>query len=369
MNACKQRLQTLPCDKLGYGYTSHPLGASDTVLHLMRNQGNSFPPLVEGQYFFVSVKMCDTECCETMRVIARDGDDLTVERTNPCDCISSNARVTYLDSGREYVQALAREIGLNVEDPLVYNCETNTLSLDCTKLNMGGDCGCGSGKDEAGVGKRGPQGERGADGKDGVSVTGITIDDTNTLKWTDNKGKTHTIGTIIPPQGQKGDAGPQGPQGPQGPAGPQGEDAGAISMERDEATGTFSLFITNGEGVKRNIGSWKPVAGVGIADMNVVDGNLEVTLTDGNKLNAGSTVGPRGPQGQTASFSMLYSNGRVYIGGPAKAEVYLRKNGAMLGGRQQIPDNGLLIMNNPNSSTEAVIELVHNGGVVALGYF
>ena len=234
---------------------------------------------------------------------------------------------------------------------------------------MGGDCGCGSGKDEAGGGRRGPQGERGADGKDGVSVTSIAIDNTNTLTWTDNKGKTHTIGTIIPPQGQKGEKGDQGERGPQGPAGPQGEDAGAISMERDEATGTFTLYITTGEGAKRSIGSWKPVAGVGIADMNVVDGNLEVTLTDGKKLSAGSIVGPRGPQGQTASFSMLYSNGKVYIGGPAKAEVYLRKNGAMLGGRQQIPDNGLLVMNNPNSSTEAVIELVHNGGVVALGYF
>lgn len=369
MNACKQRLQTLPCDKLGYGYTSNPLGTSDTKLHLMRNQGNAFPPLAEGQYFFVVVKPCDNECCETMRVIARDGDVLTVERTNACDCIGSNARVSYLDYGREYVQALAREIGLNTVAPLVYNCETNTLSLDCTKLNMGGDCGCGSGKEEAGGGRRGPQGERGADGKDGVSVSSIAIDATNTLSWTDSKGKTHTIGTVLPPQGQKGEKGDAGERGPIGPAGPQGEGAGSISMERDEATGTFTLYITNGEGVKRSLGSWKPEAGVGIADMTVTDGNLEVTLTDGNKVNAGSIVGPRGPQGQTASFSMLYSGGRVYIGGPAKAEVYLRKDGEMLGTRQQIPDNGLLVIDNPNTAAEAVIELIHNNGVVALGQF
>lgn len=367
MNVCPIRLQTLPCGLQGYGYLSTPVRSTDTVLRLMNGHGAFFPALQGGQYFFVTVQGCDG-CCETMRVTARDGDVLTVVRTDICDCINSNARVTYDAGSREYIQAIAREIGINTVSPLNYDCETHTLSIDCNKLATDSDCGCGSGTGTAGGGLRGPQGPAGRDGADGVGIERFSIDGNNTLYWTNTVGKTYTIGTLTAPRGEKGEKGDKGDTGPQGPQGPAGTDAGTISMS--EVAGVFTLQLTKPDGTNKVIGSWQPVAGVGIEDANVnSDGNLIIDLTNGTQANAGYVIGPRGPVGEVASFGVLYRNGTVYVNGPVGAEFYLRRSGTMLGGRQTIPSGGVAQMANPNTGAEALIEVVHNGGVVALGWF
>ena len=340
---CKQRLQTLPCSLRGVGYLAEPVGSAANTLTLMKGQGANFPTLTDDQFFFVSVEGCKG-CCEQMRVVARDGDTLTVERTNHCDCIDSNARVAYDYTSREYILAIVRELGIEVTSPLTYDCESNTLSIDCNKLATDSDCGCGSGKNAAGVGQRGPQGPAGRDGKDGLGVASIHVaDDTNVLTWTDSLGQRHTAGTITAsrgPQGERGDVGPVGSQGERGPQGEKGE--------------------RGPQGEK----------GVGITSHNInQDGELELVYSNGESANVGRVVGPRGPQGATASFSVLHNAGKVYIAGPAGEEVYLRKSGAVIGGRQVIPGGGVLTMDNPNVSEAALIELVNKTDVVALGWF
>lgn len=368
MNTCPARLQTLPCSLQGYGYLSEPVRLGDTTIRLMKGHGAYFPELVGDQFFFVLVEGCDG-CCEQMRVTARVGDVLTVERGNGCECINSNARVSYDYTSREYIQAIAREIGINVKSPLEYDCETNTLSLDCNKLATDSDCGCGSGQNKSGEGRRGPQGPAGRNGADGISITGISIDEHNTLRWTDSKGNSHTIGTVVAAQGPRGEKGDTGPQGPAGPTGPQGDDAGKIQMSEHE-DGTFELFIITPEGGTKSLGTWKPRAGTGITDLNIdSDGHLIVNLSDGAKVDAGSTIGPRGPIGHTASFGMIYRNGKVIVSGPAGAEVYLRTEGRILGSRFSIPANGTIGIDNPNTGVETVVELVYNGGVVEVGWF
>lgn len=346
MTVCKQRLQTLPCNKQGYGFLSVPVRPTDTTIHLMKGHGEYFPELVGDQFFFVRVQGCNG-CCETMRVVARAGDKLTVERMGACPCIESNARVSYDHSSREYAHALIREVGLNTKSPLHYDCETNTISLDCNAVMKDSDCGCGSGKNESGVGARGPQGPAGRDGADGLGVRSISIDASNTLTWTDSNGRSHTIGTVTAAQGPVGPVGPAGPAGPVGPAGPQGEDAGSISMESSD-DGSFALFLTTGEGEKKVIGTWSP--------------------PKGDKGDKGDT-GARGPTGPVGTFNMLERAGKVYIAGPVGETVTLRSNGKTVGERIVIPDGGLWQGANPNTGAQAVIELVHNGSVVALGYF
>lgn len=368
MNTCPARLQTLPCSLQGYGYLANPVRLGDTTIQLMKGHGAYFPELSGNQFFFVMVEGCDG-CCEQMRVTARSGDVLTVERGNGCECINSNARVSYDYTSREYIQAIAREIGINVKSPLEYDCETNTLSLDCNKLATDSDCGCGSGKNQAGEGRRGPQGAAGRDGKDGVSIVGVSIDEHNTLRWTDSNQKQHTIGTIIAAQGPRGEIGPQGPQGPQGPAGEKGDDAGKIQMAEHE-DGTFELMMIGLDGATKSLGTWRPRAGVGIKDLNInSDGHLIINLTDDTTVDAGSTIGPRGPMGPTASFGMVERNGKVIISGPAGAEVYLRTGGRLIGSKIIIPSNGTIGVDNPNTGVETVVELVHNGNPVEVGWF
>lgn len=368
MNVCTARLQELPCDLRGFGYLAEPVRLNDTTLLLMKGQGEYFPAITGDQFFFVNVEGCKG-CCEHMRVTARDGDRLTVERTGRCDCINSNAKVSYDYTSKHYIQAIAREIGLNVLSPLTYDCETNTVGIDCTKLAQDSDCGCGSGNNAPGTGPRGPRGESGRDGTDGVGVRSISIDATNTLSYTDTLGRTYTIGTVTAAQGPKGDKGDVGEPGPQGPPGIKGDSVGQLSM-RDNSDGTFSLILTDGNGQVTEVGSWTPPAGPGIADMNInANGELIVELTTGVQINAGVTIGPRGPVGPAASFDVTYVNGQVYVAGPAGAEFWFIRQGTQLGPRLFIPADGIWYGNNPNTGVPTVIGVRTAGGVVAVGYF
>lgn len=366
---CKNLLVALPCDLQGFGYTREPLNKTATEIKLMKGHGAYFPTLEQGQFFFVRVSACN-DCCEQMRVIAVNGDTLQVERNGSgCECISSNARVQYDYMSKEYIQAAAREIGLNVTSPLTYDCETNTLSIDCNKLATDSDCGCGgTGTGGTGGGQRGAKGDKGDAGKDGVGVASFTIDGSNTLRWTDTNGKTYTIGTLTASRGPQGEQGPQGERGERGEKGEKGDSAGNITMVDND--GEVSLNMVDGEGNTTLIGTFTPPQGVGVQSAVVqADGTLLLTLTDNSTINAGNVVGPRGLQGERGSFDMLYSQGKVYVCGPAGAAFTLNKDSNALTGTLTIPASGIWEGDNPNTGAAGVIKVVHNGGVVAIGMF
>lgn len=366
MNVCDGLLKELPCDKSGLGYTREPVSQHGNTLYLMKQQGQNFPDVVDGEYYFIRVQGCDT-CCETMRVVSKHGDTLTVERNNPCPCISSNAKVAYDAQSKAYIQAAAREIGINAASPLTYDCETNTISLDCTKLAFDSDCGCGTGGG-AGGGYAGEKGEAGRDGRDGVGILSLSVRN-NVLYWTDTLGNEYTAGTITAARGVQGEKGERGEQGERGEKGEKGDGLGTLRMT-GKPDGTMVLALTDGEGKRTEVGSWLPPRGVGIEDATINDaGNLILTLTDDTEVDAGYVRGARGEQGEVASFSVLYKNGTVYVAGPVNAEFYLRAGGRMLGSRVRIPSSGVWSGANPNTGAETLIEVVHNGGVVALGYF
>lgn len=401
MNTCPARLQSLPCSMRGYGYLSDPVRQSDNTLRLMKGQGAYFPELVGDQFFFVTVEGCDG-CCEHMRVVARDGDTLTVERTSRCDCINSNARVAYDYNSKEYIQAAAREIGLNVKAPLLYDCESNTISLDCNALGLDSDCGCGSGKGGAGTGGRGEKGEAGRNGVDGVSVVSISIDEANKLTWTDSTGATKTIGTIQPPKGQKGDKGDRGDVGPQGPEGPKGDALGTLSMTSNE-DGSQTIRVTNADGETSVVGSWTPPRGVGVQSATVNEaGELIVTLTDNTQQNAGAVrgVGVTGAafnekgelvltlsNGQqlnagvppakaaeaksAAGFSFVAIDRALYISGPVGAQFDIKRGvgagGAGYAAGLVIPANGVYTTTHNGGQGDTLLSVVSGGVVVALG--
>ena len=148
---------------------------------------------------------------------------------------------------------------------------------------------------------------------------GLLMDETNPIVEVDGivtftfaNGQTIDVGTIGPvgpigpegpqgpqgPQGDKGDdgeaglsgargpEGPEGPQGPEGPEGPQGDrgptgpkgDVGPAGADGEDG----EAGLSGAQGPQGNPGQ----NGVGIANIQEVDGDLIITLTDG------STEGP-----------------------------------------------------------------------------
>ncbi len=110
----------------------------------------------------------------------------------------------------------------------------------------------------------------GCAGPVGTGVTTATVDSSGDLSIVLSDGSTVTAGNVEGPQGPTG---PQGPQGPQGVQGPAGE------------------------------------SGTGISSASVNDaGELILTLTDGQTVNAGSVVGPEGPSGPQGPAGTITGN-------------------------------------------------------------
>lgn len=141
------RLAMTTCSQTGQGFTRAPLNPGDTEVQLMTGHGDQFPELTPGHFFFISVYAGCSQCCETMRVTARTGDILTVERpaAGACGCMKSNATVVYARDSREHLEALIRDIGINVVPPLRFDPCTRTLSINCEELHEMVSRPCGGG--------------------------------------------------------------------------------------------------------------------------------------------------------------------------------------------------------------------------------
>lgn len=133
--ACPVIYPSLPCLLSGQGYTAQPTPLGAATLQLQNGHGAQFPALMPGQWFYAEVTDSCYQCCETVRVVGRAGDTLTIERqSNTCGCIKANARVRYVSSSREAILAIASEVDLNAQAPLYFDCESRSLMLDMDAL-------------------------------------------------------------------------------------------------------------------------------------------------------------------------------------------------------------------------------------------
>lgn len=133
--ACPTRYVPLPCAMSGVGFTATTTQRSSGSIQLQAGHGANFPEVAGGKFYFVHVESRCGSCCEHVRVVGKAGDTLHIQRLGQgCECIPSNARVRYDGMSREAVFAIAQEVPFNVVDPLVWDCETRTLSVNCAKL-------------------------------------------------------------------------------------------------------------------------------------------------------------------------------------------------------------------------------------------
>lgn len=134
---CANNLIPLPCNIPGVGYTRTTFDNTDTEIPLMSGHGLNFPAVASGKWYYVKVYDACSGCCGEYRVTGRTANSLTVEPVSPlgCACMTSNAKVTFVDVPVYIVEDIVKSVGINVVAPLVYDCTTNTLSLDCTAWN------------------------------------------------------------------------------------------------------------------------------------------------------------------------------------------------------------------------------------------
>ena len=125
-------------------------------------------------------------------------------------------------------------------------------------------------------------------------VKAVEVTDAGKLIFTLTDGSTVDLGSVMGPQGPKGETGPAGPQGQTGPAGAQGEtgEAGAsiTSITKKSQSGTTATYT------------------IALSDGKTFDFNVETVKGEkgdkGDKGETGATgpkgeTGERGPQGET----------------------------------------------------------------------
>ena len=128
-------------------------------------------------------------------------------------------------------------------------------------------------------------------------VKAVAVTDAGKLIFTLTDGSTIDLGSVMGPQGPKGETGPAGPQGQTGPAGAQGEtgEAGAsitsiTKKSQSGTTATYTIALSDGKTFDFNV--------------ETVKGEKGDTGAQGPKGDPGETgpqgqTGPQGPAGPT----------------------------------------------------------------------
>lgn len=351
--ACDKPLIFLSCDSSGQARTAQAVNPNDTVIQLMRGQGSRFPEVPNGKWFYIRVVGCDS-CCETMRVVGRDGDKLHVQRGfgTQCTCIKSNSLITYTTDTQYFFEDLLSVLPLNVADPLKYNCETNTLSVDCAKLfsSKCGGCGCEgtsniaaaenpapAGGGGGGAGLRGPKGDR---GDAGVGIQTMNVSATKRLIVTLTDGRLIDAGMVPTAAGVPGERGAPGEKGEKGEKGD---------------------------------------AGTSLVEFTMQNGNLIAAMSNGESKNLGSVIGPqgpRGPQGEQGpigqdghTFSYVEDATNAYLSGRPGTTVRLvimTPTGEEDGGSFDIPPAGFLKIRKLNVTGKTAVLIRQNGSTMGV---
>ena len=346
MANCELGLVPLTCDRTGTGFTAHPLDIESNRLHLVKGHAKHFPPIINGQYFYVRIKGCDG-CCEVAKVVGIDEDVFELDRTMSakCACIKSNTMVTYEWDTIQVIKDIANSIGINVESPLKYDACTRTLSVDCKEL-FAKDCGgCGEGVPNGGNavapagGLRGEQGEK---GEAGVGLASFTITASGQLMYTLTDGTTRSAGVLPVAKGARGEQGPRGEPGVQGDKGDDGK---------------YPTTVNIADGKIRFV----------MSDNSVLE--TDASTLKGEKGDKGD-AGPKGDKGDVGySFQYVETEDKAYVFGvpniaftiqsPAMPNVTLGPYTTAADGFVEIPK--------PPTSGKAVLKLMVKDAIVGIG--
>lgn len=189
------------------------------------------------------------------------------------------------------------------------------------KLNLGNVIGAKGDKGDTGAaGATGDKGDKGDAGADGIGVASIDTNENGELVITYTDGETVNLGKIIGPEGAKGDKGDTGVTGAQGETGAKGD-------KGEEGVGVSNVTLQNGElvvtlsdGNKFNLGNVKGEKGdkgddgVSVTAVNLTeDGELSMTFSNSSTISLGNIKGQNGKDGVGISSSVINDKGELVI--------------------------------------------------------
>ena len=126
---------SLQCIQSGHGMLKTDFCASGQVT-LQEGAGKQFPVLKSGQGFYAQLLSPCADQCEEVRVIATNGDIFTIERlAGSSVCFPVGSSLRYTSTSVRAIREIAMESVPLVSEPLIYDCATHTISIDCAKLN------------------------------------------------------------------------------------------------------------------------------------------------------------------------------------------------------------------------------------------
>ncbi len=200
-------------------------------------------------------------------------------------------------------------------------------------------------------GKNGANGVNGTNGKDGVGIAGIDITDDGELSITLSNDNVVNLGNIKGPKGDKGDTGAQGATGATGATGEAGKDGisitGATINEKGELVLTFSEgepvnlgTVVGAKGEKGDTGATGATGEAGKDGISITgaeineNGELVISFSEGNPINLGSVKGAKGDKGDKGDTGATGATGATGEAG---------KDGISITGAE-INENGELVI-------------------------
>ena len=170
------------------------------------------------------------------------------------------------DAGQDGKDGADGKDGVGIESVAINDGKLNIRLTNGTDLDLGDMRGADGAKGEKGdAGQDGKDGQNGADGKDGIGVAKTEVNAAGELVITYTDGSTTNLGCIVGKDGKDGAKGEKGDAGQDGKDGENGADG-------------------------------KDGVGVAKTEINAA-GELVITYTDGNTTNLGRIIGKDGKDG------------------------------------------------------------------------
>lgn len=132
---CPNLYAELDCCLTGTGFLHSKSGIGATELHLIKGHASHFPTLQNREFFFAYITDACTKQCTQVTVTGVDKTTDTLTISPPLTvCYSSQSRIAYDYSSVARTREIAASVGINVVSPLIYDCDTRTLSIDCQAM-------------------------------------------------------------------------------------------------------------------------------------------------------------------------------------------------------------------------------------------
>lgn len=133
--ACATNLVFLPIAATGTGCVRKIVGSPSTIT-LFKDNAANFPSLTTGKFFYAIIHARCANVIVKVTAVDMTTNQFTVEwvEGQPLSCIPEGSQIVYSLCNQYALQEMIDTSPVNVTSPLVFDCDTRTISVDCAAL-------------------------------------------------------------------------------------------------------------------------------------------------------------------------------------------------------------------------------------------